>query len=488
MNAAFDNSYSRLPERFYARVTPAQVPAPRLVQLNEPLARELGLDPTLLRSESGVQVLSGNRVPAGADPLAMAYAGHQFGNWVPQLGDGRAVLLGEVIDTAGVRRDIQLKGAGRTPFSRMGDGRAVLGPALREYIVSEAMTALGIPSTRGLAVVTTGDLVRREGPKPGAVFTRVATSHVRIGTFEYFANRGDQEAVKTLADYVIGRHYPQAADGGQPYLALLRAVIARTAMLIARWQCVGFIHGVMNTDNMSIAAETIDYGPCAFMDHYDPRTVYSSIDHAGRYAYLNQPRIAQWNLARLALSLLPLLDADENAAIAAAQEALSGFVAAFEDAYRTELLAKLGISSARDGDESFVQELLELMASQRADFTLTFRRLTHRAADAQAGAALQALFADPAPLQAWVERWQSRLQGEPPGDPVARMRRHNPAFIPRNHRVQAVIEAAEEQADFAPLRQLLAVLSHPYEDQPAFEAFSLPPEPHEVVQATFCGT
>ena len=302
----FDNSYARLPDRFYARLDPTPVRKPRLIRVNEALARDMGLDPDWLSSGEGVEMLAGNRVPDGADPIAMAYAGHQFGTWVPQLGDGRAILLGEVIGRDGVRRDIQLKGAGQTPFSRMGDGRAWLGPVLREYIVSEGMAALGVPTTRALAAVTTGEQVAREQLFPGAVLARVARSHVRVGTFQFFAARKDTEALKVLADYVIGRHYPEAAESGEPYRALLDAVIAVQAKLIAQWQLAGFIHGVMNTDNMSVAGETIDYGPCAFMDAYHPQTVYSSIDHMGRYAYVNQPGIAQWNLAVLAHGLLPL--------------------------------------------------------------------------------------------------------------------------------------------------------------------------------------
>jgi len=321
----FDNSYARLPERFFARLLPSPASAPRPLRVNEVLARQLGLDPEFLASPAGVSVLSGNSVPEGAEPIALAYAGHQFGNWVPQLGDGRAVLLGEVIDRDGARFDIQLKGAGRTPFSRNGDGRAALGPVLREYIVSEAMSALGIPTTRTLAAVTTGEEIVRERPLPGAVLTRVARSHVRIGTFEYFANRGDTDAVRDLADYVIARLYPHALESTEPYRALLDGVIARTAELVSGWMLVGFIHGVMNTDNMSIAGETIDYGPCAFMDTTDPATVFSSIDRAGRYAYANQPHIAHWNLVRFAQALLPLLGADETSALAAGQSAIDRF-------------------------------------------------------------------------------------------------------------------------------------------------------------------
>ena len=490
MQVPFDNSYVRLPARFFARVSPTQVPAPRLIHLNDALAQELGLDAAQLRSESGAQMLAGNFIPAGAEPLAMAYAGHQFGNWVPQLGDGRAVLLGEVIDRNGVRRDIQLKGAGRTPFSRSGDGRAVLGPSLREYLVSEAMAALGIPTTRALAVTLTGDQVLRQGLLPGAVFTRVARGHVRIGTFEFFANRGDVDGVKTLADYVIARHYGDAAGASQPYLALLQAVIARTAELIARWQLVGFIHGVMNTDNMSIAAETIDYGPCAFMDTYHPDTVYSSIDTAGRYAYSNQPRIAQWNLARFAQALLPLLAPAEPAAIELAQAALNAFVDRFHGAWLHGMRDKLGLAQPLAGDEALAQDLLTCMTQQHADFTLTFRRLAEGAGDSTPADSLRSLFADPLPFDAWTLRWRTRLaaEGRDPATVRAGMYACNPAFIPRNHRIEEAIQAAQRSNDFKPFQTLLTILSTPYDDGAEFAEFANPPQPHEVIQATFCGT
>src|ERR687893_1897549 len=346
----FDNTYARLPERFFARVAPTPVRAPRLVRVNAPLATQLGLDPEWVASEEGVAVLAGNHVAETAEPIATAYAGHQFGNFVPQLGDGRAILLGELIDRAGERRDLQLKGAGRTPFSRGGDGRASLGPVLREYVVSEAMAALGVPTTRALAAVTTGETVIRETVLPGAILTRVASSHIRVGTFQFFASRGDAEGVRLLADHVIARHYPEAARAEKPYRALLDAVVRAQAELIARWMLVGFIHGVMNTDNMSVAGETIDYGPCAFIDAYDPAAVFSSIDSFGRYAYGNQPNIAKWNLARLAETLLPLLAEGEEAAIAQAHEALDAFAPAFEAAYHAGLRKKLGLFTEADED------------------------------------------------------------------------------------------------------------------------------------------
>src|SRR5579883_3144547 len=483
---AFDNSYARLPSRFFVPMAPVPVGAPGLVKLNHGLARLLGAEPAMLASPQGVAMLAGNLVPAGAEPLAMAYAGHQFGNWVPQLGDGRAILLGEVMGRDGVRRDIQLKGAGRTPFSR-GDGRAVLGPVLREYIVSEAMAALGVPTTRALAAVTTGEAVLREGPLPGAIVTRVAESHVRIGTFEYFANRGDAEGVRILADYVIARHYPEAAASAQPYCALLGAVTARVAALVAEWLAIGFIHGVMNTDNMSIAGETIDYGPCAFMDDFHPATVYSSIDSQGRYAYGNQPHIAHWNLSRLAGALLSLLGPDQDSAIAAAQESLDAFPEHFDAAIAAHLRRKLGLNEARDGDMELAQDLLDRMARNHADFTLTFRRLADAIDDS---APVRGLFDDPADFDAWADAWHRRI-AEEGGDAEARraaMRAVNPAFIPRNHRVEEVIQAAQTRGDFTPLETLLGVLARPFDDQPDFARYADPPQPHEVVQQTFCGT
>jgi uncharacterized protein YdiU (UPF0061 family) len=487
----FDNSYARLPERFFARVSPAIPPAPALVRVNAAVADALGLDPAFLRSAEGVGILSGAAIPAGAEPLAMAYGGHQFGNWSPQLGDGRAILLGEMIDRAGVRRDIQLKGSGRTPFSRMGDGRAVLGPVLREYILGAAMAALGVPTTLSLAAVTTGERVIREGVKPGAVLTRIATSHVRIGTAEYFANRGDMEGVRILADYVIGRLYPELAGSPNPYRGLFDAVIARTAALVARWMLIGFIHGVMNTDNMSIAGETIDYGPCAFMDSYDPATVYSSIDAQGRYAYANQPRIAHWNLSRLAGALLSLLAPDKDAAIAEAQDALDAFPGHFQSAYAAGLGAKLGFAQTRAGDLAIAQDLLETMARNHADFTLTFRRLGEAAnAGPDRDGPVRELFEDPGDFDRWAQSWRRRLADQDAAEPDRRaaMRAVNPAFIPRNHRVQAVISAAEERSDYAKLDELLTVLATPYDDQPDFAAYAEPPQPDEIVRQTFCGT
>jgi serine/tyrosine/threonine adenylyltransferase len=483
----FDNSYARLPDRFYARQLPTQVKAPTLIKLNEGLARQLGLDVTTLTAADAAQIFSGNRMAEGAESLAQAYAGHQFGNFQPQLGDGRAILLGEVIDGAGARRDIQLKGSGPTPFSRNGDGRAALGPVLREYIVSEAFAALGIPATRALAAVTTGEDVWRDPPQPGAVFTRVAASHVRVGTFQYFAARGDTEDVKTLADYVIARHYPDAANADNRYRALLDAVVAGQARLIAQWLLVGFIHGVMNTDNCSIACETIDFGPCAFMDTYNPGQVFSSIDRAGRYAYAMQPRLVKWNLARFAETLLPLLADNTDAGVEVAQEALAAFSGVFEVAYAAGLRRKLGLLTAEADDLALGQNLLERMAEQGADFTLVFRGLV---AAATGDDAVRAQFTDPSAFDEWAATWRARLVAEG-GDPVARaalMRSANPAFIPRNHRIEEVIVAAVNKGDYAPFERLLAVLSKPYDDQPEHVAYADAPKPEEVVQATFCGT
>ena len=485
----FDNSYARLPARFYARLAPTPVAAPELVLLNVPLARELGLDPERLASAEFIAVLAGNAVAPGSEPLAQAYAGHQFGGFSPQLGDGRAILLGEVIDRNGQRRDIQLKGSGPTPFSRRGDGRAALGPVLREYIISEAFAALGLPTTRSLAAVTTGERVYREVPLPGAVLTRVAASHIRVGTFQYFAAQGDIDAVKLLADHVVARHYPAAADAPNRYRAMLDAVCTAQASLVARWLHVGFIHGVMNTDNMSIAGETIDYGPCAFMDTFNPGQVYSSIDQKGRYAYGNQPRIAQWNLARLAEALIPLLGDTEEAGLQAANDALTKFADQFQAAYTSGLRRKLGLFQSEPDDLALAQDLLQRMADQTADFTLTFRGLGE-AIDAHSRASVHRQFADPAAFDTWAERWRQRLasEGRDYAEHRELIRATNPAFIPRNHLVEEALAAAMLRGDFAPFEKLLDVLARPYDDQPEHTAFALPPRPEQIVQQTFCGT
>jgi protein adenylyltransferase len=487
---AFDNSYARLPDRFFARLPPTPITAPRLVKLNEALARHLGLDPVQLATPEGVAILAGNCVPKRGEPLAMAYAGHQFGHFMPQLGDGRAILLGELVDTDGVRRDIQLKGSGPTPFSRNGDGRAALGPVLREYLVSEAMAALGIPTTRTLSAVMSGETVWRETPLPGAVLTRVASSHIRVGTFQFFAVRGDVDGIRHLADHVIARHYPEAVDARNRYRALLDLMIGRQAELVAKWLLVGFIHGVMNTDNMSVAGETIDYGPCAFMDTYDPRKVYSSIDTVGRYAYGNQPRIAKWNLARLAETLLPLLAENKETAVEGAAEALGTFNSRFETAYATGLGRKIGLVEKRPDDLSLVHDLLERMASNGADFTLTFRRLCDAATNSDADAAVRSLFANAHAFDEWAARWRERIAEEDgdASDRQAAMRTANPAFIPRNHLVEEAISAAVSKGDFSLFETLLDVLARPYEDQPNFGPYAEPPRPEQVVHQTFCGT
>jgi uncharacterized protein YdiU (UPF0061 family) len=479
----FDNSYARLPERFHVRLNPTPVAAPRILRINHALAEELGIDPAALTAD----ILAGNRVPDGAEPLAAAYAGHQFGHFNPALGDGRAVLLGEVVTPSGLRRDIQLKGAGPTPWSRGGDGRAAVGPVMREYIVSEAMAALGIPTTRALAAVATGEPVYRETALPGAVLTRVAASHIRVGTFQYFAARGDAEAVRLLADHVIARHYPEAAGAPNPYRAFLEGVLARQAALIARWLCVGFIHGVMNTDNCAVSGETIDFGPCAFLDEYDPAKVFSSIDRQGRYAYGNQPRIVVWNLARLAETILPLLHENEETAVAIAQEVLAGFSPLFEAAYFGGLRRKIGLTKDDPSDVTLVNDLLKLMAESGADFTVTFRRL----ADAATGDdALRDDFTDAAAFDQWAARWRWRLGDESASPQAIRtaMRAVNPAFIPRNHQIEAALAAAIERDDLTLFEALLTALARPFDDQPEHAYLAVPPVPALRVTKTFCGT
>ena len=472
---AFDNTYARELEDFYVAWKAAQVAQPKLVKLNRELAEELRLDTGALDSEEGARIFAGNATPEGAAPLAQAYAGHQFGGFVPQLGDGRALLLGEVIDRSGRRRDIQLKGSGPTPFSRAGDGRAALGPVLREYLMGEAMHALGIPTTRALAAVVTGEPVFREdGALPGAILTRVAASHIRVGTFQFFAARGEPAKVRRLADYVIERHYPELKGDTNPYLELLQRVCDRQAALIAGWMHVGFIHGVMNTDNMAISGETIDYGPCAFMDQYDPATVFSSIDARGRYAYANQPKIAQWNLARFAETLVSLIDDDEKRAIARATEVVHDFSELYERHWLKGMRAKLGLFGEEEADLNLATGFLTAMEGKNVDYTLAFRYL----ADAALGREepIRALFADPSAYDLWSGHWRARLAREEVS-PLARaqaMRRVNPAFIPRNHRVEEALSAAVEHDDYAPFETLLNILSRPFEDQAEFAAFAAP--------------
>ncbi len=485
---AFDNSYSRLPAHFFAPVTPTPVSAPKLIAFNPALCEELGLSLENLQRE-GSALFSGNRLPEGAASIAQAYAGHQFGGFVPQLGDGRAILLGEVLDAKGRRRDIQLKGAGPTPFSRRGDGRAALGPVLREYLLSEAMHALGIPTTRSLAAVSSGEPVFREEVLPGAVLTRVAASHIRVGTFEYFAAREDRTGVEVLARHVIERHYPELLSAERPFLGLLAAVCARQAALVARWMQVGFIHGVMNTDNMSVSGETIDYGPCAFLDAYDPDKVFSAIDRGGRYAFGNQARVAQWNLARLAETLLPLLDADSGKALESASEVVHRVPELFQQAWLSGMRRKLGLEIAEEGDLALVEGLLDAMRLGEADFTLTFRRLCVAAQDPAGDGAVRELFSEPGLYDAWALRWRGRLGSEniAPEVRLEQMRAVNPALIPRNHRVEEALAAARE-GDFRPFETLHRALSRPFVEDPEFSAFAQAPLPGERVLRTFCGT
>jgi uncharacterized protein YdiU (UPF0061 family) len=487
----FDNSYLQLPTRFYTRLAPSPVTRPGPVRVNRALAQQLGIDAAWLASAEGTEVLAGNRLPEGAVPIATVYAGHQFGGWSPQLGDGRAILLGEVIGRDGLRYDIQLKGSGPTPYSRGGDGRAPLGPVLREYIVSEAMAALGVPTTRSLAAVTTGDPVFRQVVEPGAVLTRVARSHIRIGTFQYFLARQDIEALRLLLDYVIERHYPDAAGAENPPVALLDGVVAKQASLLAQWQLLGFIHGVMNTDNMLLSGETIDYGPCAFMDSYDSATVFSSIDHQGRYAYGNQPGIAHWNLARLAQALLPVMHQHEEQALAIAQESLEKFTGLFQAAYRSGMARKLGLSVIEAEDETLAAGLLELMAQEQSDFTLAFRRLADLAQPQPGpGSDVGDLFEFPPSFAPWLERWRQRIEsdGQDPGERQLAMYRANPVFIPRNHLVAAAIDAAVNENDFSPFNRLVDLLEQSRDYEHGLVDYARPPRPEEVVSKTFCGT
>jgi serine/tyrosine/threonine adenylyltransferase len=477
----FDNTYTRLPEVFFTPATPARFSAPRVSVLNHRLANDLGLDLGALSPDAAAALFAGQELPEGARPVAEAYAGHQFGHFT-MLGDGRAILLGEHRTPDGRLVDIHLKGAGRTRFSRGGDGRAALGPMLREYAISEAMAALGIPTTRSLAVVTTGEPVYRESVLKGAVLTRIAASHVRVGTFEYAAALDDESSLRALADYAIARHYPELAGAPDKYVAFFRAVADRQARLISRWQLVGFIHGVMNTDNMAISGETIDYGPCAFMNAYDPATVFSSIDRFGRYAYRNQPAIAQWNLARFAEALLRLLDPDQQRAIALATEVLDAFPAAFERYWLAGIRAKLGLRAEEAGDKELAQALLDWMHKAKADFTNTFRDLS--SGEPPAGERYE----DP-DFRSWYARWQDRIVREagPKASAYALMRSVNPAVIPRNHRVEEALSAAADRDDLSVLHDLLGALAAPYEDRPELAKYRDAPV-DDCGYRTFCGT
>ncbi|GEN29065.1 UPF0061 protein [Halovibrio variabilis] len=485
---SFEHRYATLPEPLWVASQATPVEHPELIAFNAPLAYELGAqdipDATTL-----AEWFSGNQLPPGAQPGALGYAGHQFGNFVPQLGDGRALLLGEVVDQNGVRRDVQLKGSGRTPFSRGGDGRSPLGPVLREYLVSEFMAAMGIPTTRALAAVTTGERVVRQLPEPGAVFTRVATSHIRVGTFQFIAARRDEAALKALADHVIERHYPDAAAAEDPYMALLEAVVARQAVLIARWMSIGFIHGVMNTDNTSIAGETIDYGPCAFMEQFDPQKVFSSIDEGRRYAFANQPTIAQWNLARFAETLLPLMHAEGDALVAQATDAIRRFQPLFDTEQRRLHAKKLGLEAENDQAVPLMEGLESQMHQGRMDMTATFDALTQYAASSsdENREALLALTLNPEALGEWLSQWQAAQVASQNAERLAAMRQANPIIIPRNHRVQEVINAAIE-GDFAPFHTLLAVVTKPFDDSVEARRLAAPATESEQVLRTFCGT
>lgn len=485
---AFDNSFSRSLEGCFVECSAATARDPKLLQLNHALASELGLDPADLITDAGTAIFSGNVTPDGAAPLAQAYAGHQFGGFSPQLGDGRALLLGEVIDTQGRRRDIQLKGSGRTPFSRGGDGKSALGPVLREYLIGEAMHALGVPTTRALAAVSTGEMVQRETLLPGGVLTRVAASHMRVGTFQFFAARGDGEKVRQLADYAIARHHPAAADADNAYLAFLDAVAEAQSALVAKWMSIGFIHGVMNTDNMTISGETIDYGPCAFMDSYAPDTVFSSIDTHGRYAYGNQPDILGWNLARLAETLIPLIDPDKDRAIEILTDRINTIPARYNSHWTDAMRRKIGLTTEQSADAELIEGLLTAMHQGNADFTLAFRNL----ATALRGNAvpLQSLFSELSAINIWLETWHARLaeehiEAEARADAMDRI---NPVFIPRNHKVEEALSAAVDLEDMGPFEALLAVVSHPFEIIENHDGYANPAPRTTVPYQTFCGT
>ena len=486
MPIPFNNSYVKLPERFYAKQLPVPVSNPELIAVNHVLAEYLGIDPHWLESDEGINVIAGNQLPDGSEPIATVYAGHQFGHWNPRLGDGRAVLLGEVVANDGQRYDIQLKGSGITPFSRNGDGRAPLGPVVREYIVSEAMAALDIPTSRTLAAVTTGDAVYRESRLDGGVLARVAKSHIRIGTMQYFASIEDTDGLKLLVEHIIERHYPESVDAKNPALAMFEQVMRRQAYLIAQWQSVGFIHGVMNTDNMLLSGETIDYGPCAFMDTFDSAALYSSIDHQGRYAYRNQPAIAHWNLSCLAQTLLPLFDTDEEKAVELAQNALNQFPDLYQKEYQAVFGEKLGLTTIQEDDEALIQDFVDLLQNNRCDFTLAFRRLGELPVG---GSAIEPLFDFPDTFAGWISRWQSRCAQEPISaeDRHQQMMTTNPAFIPRNHLVEEAIQLAYS-GDFSLFHRLNKRLAKPFDYDSDDQLLATPPKPDQVVQQTFCGT
>ncbi len=487
---SFDNSYARLPARFYSHQTPDSVLNPASIRVNEVLAKNLGINPTWLASQEGVNFTSGNFVLEGATPIATAYAGHQFAGWNPQLGDGRALLLGEVIAFDKKRYDIQLKGSGRTLYSRGGDGRSPLGPVLREYIVSEAMASLGVPTTRALAAVTTGEGVQRDTELPGAVLARVARSHIRIGTVQYFAARQDYEALRILLDYVIQRHYPEAALTDRPFESLLIAIVERQATLVAQWQSLGFIHGVMNTDNVLLSGETIDYGPCAFMDGFNPNAVYSYIDRRGRYAYANQPRIAHWNLSQLAEAMLPVLDPDPDRALLLVQSAIDAFPDLFQSAYQRGMREKLGLYTEQPDDDVLIQDFLNVMAAENSDFTLSFRRLSDLVHPHTEREQIDSIFEFSAPFAEYLVGWRKRLSLESISAAQQQMQMDivNPVYIPRNHLIEEAIQAAADREDFAPFHALVERLAKPGAFSAQQSAFALPPRAEQVVKNTFCGT
>ena len=485
---SFDNSFARCLQSFYVFCKADSSPAPKLVQFNDSLAEELGLEPSMLNSESESEIFSGNVIPEGAEPLAQVYAGHQFGGFSPQLGDGRALLLGEVIDTLGLRRDIQLKGSGQTPFSRGGDGKATLGPVLREYLISESMHALGVPTTRSLAAVSTGEVVNRERSLPGAILTRVAASHIRIGTFQFFAARGNTDKVREIADYAIARHYPATPGFDNPYLTFFNSVTEAQAALVARWMSLGFIHGVMNTDNMTVSGETIDYGPCAFMDAYSAQTVFSSIDTHGRYAYANQPAILSWNLARLAETLIPLVNSDKDIAIGLLTDAVQDVGRVYEAHWLSAMRSKIGLWTKNPSDLELINDLLSLMEDSHADFTLVFRHLSKflLGDDSQ----VRRHFGLSASFDAWSQRWQSRMkpEGIRAETRALAMDRINPIYIPRNHKVEEALSAAVDHNDMKPFSRLLEVLSHPFDDMEGSEDYATPGPQLNMPYQTFCGT
>lgn len=477
-----ENTYIQLPEELFSKQNPSEVPKPKLVIFNEVLAKDLGLDEVFLQSDEGIQVLSGNKILEGTTPIAQAYAGHQFG-YFTMLGDGRAVLLGEYLSKGGDRLDIQLKGSGRTLYSRRGDGKAALGPMLREYIISEGMHALGIPTTRSLAVVTTGEVVMRETPLLGAILTRIAKSHIRVGTFQYVAKWGTIDDLKALADYTLNRHFKEGVNKDNPYLYLLNEVVKRQAELIAKWQLVGFIHGVMNTDNMAIGGETIDYGPCAFMDSYNPKTVFSSIDTEGRYAYENQPKMAGWNLARFAETLLPLLDEKQDQAIEMAQNAVSRFGQLYKENWYLGMRGKLGLSNEEEVDEHLIEALLSMMQKYKADYTNTFRDLTLNQTS-------NGTLYETEDFKKWYALWQERLTRQEISKEEARhlMEKNNPTVIPRNHRVEEALEAATKKDDYSIMASLLEAITRPYDYSKIDEHYAALPESTSCPYKTYCGT